>query len=428
MTRSISIVLIALFAVAACGRVDPKRPNRPEPHSTNNGTTDDGTNNSTDPGTHSGTNFGNNGTEPEYECGNGVLEPGELCDPAITEGVGACPTSCSAAACSTVQIVGSAATCDARCVQAPVSCVNDDGCCPAGCDASTDSDCDNMCGDLVVEAPETCDGNCPTSCNDGNACTTDQLLGSAATCDVTCQFSPVTACINGDGCCPSGCNHTNDNDCACVARTCTQAGASCGTVSDGCGGTITCANQCGSNQTCENNQCVTTTQPTQQLIGTPCMDYPECGNDPNTACVLPPQWPGGYCSLICNDAACPSGSACAPLNQNDDVCMKTCTSDNNCRSGYECTLHGGHRVCMPPVGDGGIGSPCSSNQDCNSGLCDTLLLMCTETCSIGSCPSGYSCSLLFQQCAPACSTDADCPGTAVCLVELFIGHCVGIAG
>ena len=47
-----------------------------------------------------------------------------------------------------------------------------DGCCPAGCNLTVDSDCSATCGNGVVEAGETCDGvNCPTDCNDGNACT-----------------------------------------------------------------------------------------------------------------------------------------------------------------------------------------------------------------------------------------------------------------
>lgn len=34
----------------------------------------------------------------------------------------------------------------------------------------------------MLDPGETCDGNCPTSCDDANACTTDQLTGSAAQC------------------------------------------------------------------------------------------------------------------------------------------------------------------------------------------------------------------------------------------------------
>lgn len=68
-------------------------------------------------------------------CGNGIREGGERCD-------GDCPSSCDDGdRCTTDTLMGSAAQCDARCVYAPVACVDGDGCCPAGCTADNDSDC-----------------------------------------------------------------------------------------------------------------------------------------------------------------------------------------------------------------------------------------------------------------------------------------------
>ena len=69
------------------------------------------------------------------------------------------------------------------------------------------------CGNNQVDPGETCDGNCPASCDDANACTTDVLTGSAATCNAACAQSAVTACASGDGCCPAGCSAPSDNDC-----------------------------------------------------------------------------------------------------------------------------------------------------------------------------------------------------------------------
>ncbi len=42
------------------------------------------------------------------------------------------------------------------------------------------------CGNGVVEAGESCDGDCPSGCDDGVACTTDTLTGSAEECDAVC--------------------------------------------------------------------------------------------------------------------------------------------------------------------------------------------------------------------------------------------------
>ena len=75
-----------------------------------------------------------------------------------------------------------------------------------------------MCGNQVVEAAETCDGNCPASCNDNDACTTDSSSGTAAACSKTCSNTATTACTGGDSCCPTGCDATTDSDCAVDCR------------------------------------------------------------------------------------------------------------------------------------------------------------------------------------------------------------------
>ncbi|MEL6544929.1 MAG: hypothetical protein AAFQ82_09910, partial [Myxococcota bacterium] len=70
------------------------------------------------------------------------------------------------------------------------------------------------CGNGTVDPGERCDGNCPTNCDDANACTADRLEGSAAACDARCVFEPITACSVGDGCCPEGCTSSDDGDCS----------------------------------------------------------------------------------------------------------------------------------------------------------------------------------------------------------------------
>jgi len=76
--------------------------------------------------------------EVASECGDGVIGPGETCDPPES-----CPEDCDDGdPCSTDTMSGSAAECNVVCDNAPVTtCDDGDGCCPAGCEPSTDSDC-----------------------------------------------------------------------------------------------------------------------------------------------------------------------------------------------------------------------------------------------------------------------------------------------
>ena len=127
----------------------------------------------------------------------------------------ACPSCDDGLACTRDSRPGDASDCTRGCVFVPITtCVNDDGCCPAGCGPATDNDCSTTCGNGTVENGETCDGNCPTACNDGDVCTTDTLVGSAASCSAECSYVRITACTGGDGCCPPGCDQTNDSDCS----------------------------------------------------------------------------------------------------------------------------------------------------------------------------------------------------------------------
>lgn len=47
----------------------------------------------------------------------------------------------------------------------------------------------SVCGDDIRQAGETCDGDCPAGCDDGDPCTTDSQTGDAATCDLRCMHT-----------------------------------------------------------------------------------------------------------------------------------------------------------------------------------------------------------------------------------------------
>ena len=78
-------------------------------------------------------------------------------------------------------------------------------------------DCIVRRGHEVLEQSGDVDpvATCPTSCDDGDACTNNVLTGSAANCNAACTYPAKTGC-QADGCCVAGCNANNDSDCASV--------------------------------------------------------------------------------------------------------------------------------------------------------------------------------------------------------------------
>lgn len=83
----------------------------------------------------------------------------------------------------------------------------------SGCGLGGASDC----GNRVVDPGESCDGNCPTSCDDGDPCTVDTLEGEQ--CAVACATAPQALCLDGDRCCPAGCDVAGDEDCMLCSAT-----------------------------------------------------------------------------------------------------------------------------------------------------------------------------------------------------------------
>ena len=305
-------------------------------------------------------------------CGDGVLDDGETCDPP-----GTCPTSCDDAnACTTDRLTGSATACSAACSNVAITaCVAGDGCCAPGCDATTDSDCMPSCGNGVVEAGETCDppGSCP-SCDDGVACTMDSSTGSAAACTLACTHTAITACMPGDACCPAGCNATSDADCS----------ASCGN------GVVESGETCDPPSSCPSS----------------CNDGMACTSDMTTGSAA-------TCNLACTN------TAITTCNDGDGCCPSACNSTND----DDCTPACGNGVvetgetCDPPSS---CPSSCNDGMACTTdtrtGASSTCDVRCTNT-AITTCTDGDGC------CPSGCTgSDSDC--TAAC----GDGTCTASAG
>lgn len=267
-----------------------------------------------------------------FTCGNGVVDDGfgELCDTGIASGTGACPAACDdGMACTADVLAGSG--CQAQCMNSPITVpAAGDGCCPAGANATTDSDCPAVCGNMVLETGEACDtgilagtGACPTAltCNDLMACTTDTLTG-AGTCAATCGHTNITTPMNGDLCCPPGATPANDTDCV--------LGCGNGIVNPGetcdigiAAGPGACPTTCSDGMACTRD--VLTNAGTCTAACTfPAITTMTAGD----GCCLP----GGNnntdsdCAPVCRNGVVEMGEQCDDGNSNNtDACSNTCT-------------------------------------------------------------------------------------------------------
>ncbi len=253
-------------------------------------------------------------------CNNGRVDANETCD-------GDCAMSCNDnVACTTDTAYGSASTCSLSCgyrVAQPGACNNGDGCCAPGCTNANDSDCSASCGNNMVDPGETCDGNCPTSCEDGDRCTIGIMSGSREGCNVSCTQQKILVCVTGDGCCAAGCTAANDMDCpqSCTGVTACNGGDRC------------CPSGCNN-----SNDSDCSGAPTLR-VGAACTDASDCGSllGSSVGCRL--DLPGGYCTVSCTNGVCPSGSHCG----RDFFCIEDCTDPGmrgSCREGYLCTPQG----------------------------------------------------------------------------------------
>ena len=233
------------------------------------------------------------------------------------------------------------------------------------------------CGNGFLEAGESCDGNCPVSCNDNNACTTDILAGAASTCNAVCSFQTIDSCLNDDGCCASGCNETNDTDC--IAE-CGNEVVEYGETCDG-----DCPVACDDYDFCTADSL----SGSDSICNVVCeFDAIESCQDDDGCC------PSGCnegndtdCSSVCGNGITESGEYCdgdCPVSCGD---ADSCTADVLNGSADECTaICSFETIVVCEDDDGCCPSDCSQadDLDCDA-VCGNEIVEDGEVCD-GDCP------------------------------------------
>lgn len=251
-------------------------------------------------------------------CGNGILEPGEVCDDRNTDGCGTCNAGCSAVNTTVTGCVGG------------FGCAVDGDCASAVC---TSGECTSVCGNGLVEPDETCDDGNTEDCG---ACSADCGAFNAT----------VTGCTGGLGC-------TDDDDCAsavCESGACTSVcGNGIAEPDEACDDYNLDA--CG---TC-NADCTEVNAPVTGCIGgLGCTGDGDCASGVCTE---------GACTSVCGNGVTEPGEACD--DGNVDACG-TCSAD--------CS------AVNDPVTGCPVGTACVSHTDCSEsfcieGICQVLLLV-----------------------------------------------------
>ena len=183
-------------------------------------------------------------------------------------------------------------------------------------------------------------------------------------------------------------NYANIKVSATAVTTC-PAGDNCGTIPNGCGGTVTCTGTCTAPQTCGGggvpNHCgggcvPLTTCPNGQTCGTASNG---CGGTINCGTCVAPETCGGGGTT--NQCGCTSSGHCANGN--------TCGNGaDNCGNTISCGTCTGNTTC----GGGGVPGQCGANclpTTCiaQGAQCGTIGDGCGGTLTCPSCGNGQSC-------------------------------------
>ncbi len=330
-------------------------------------------------------------------CVSGVCQASASCSDGVKDGTetgvdcggGICPACGIGQGCLTGSDCQSQICSSGTCVSA----------CPAG-----QVVCGGLCKDTASD-PNNC-GVCGHACAPGTAC----VSGVCAACTPnTCSGLGFTCGSASDGCggtlncgsCPSGQTCAGGACLSCTPSTCAGLGLSCGSASDGCGGMLSCG-ACPGGQACVSNVCVTCAPNTCSSHGFNCGTIPDgCGGTINCGTCAGGQICSGNVCATCTPSTCSGlGFTCGSASDGCGGTLNcgTCPAGSACVSGV-CQSSGS---CTDGMKDG-----TETGIDCGGGACPACGL--GQGCLIGSDCQSQVCS--GGTCVSACPTgDVNCGG------------------
>ena len=376
--------------------------------------------------------------------------------------------------------------------------VPNDAACEDVNDCTIDSCLSTGCSNAPLDDGDSCSqGGTGTQCYNGFCVCAN--TGAACGTDVGACTVGVFQCIDGQDVCsgvapqPEDCASPtadldcdglagcDDPDCAgdpvcdvCVPLTCQDAGAACGAVADGCGGTLSCGicarwQGCNAENQCQNTPCDPDCNDESCIkpSGTCCGDFsrvlkptptvfvlcaaPEvmcdascdqrCSNlqtdrrtcgDCSVSCAAGDACQNGVCvsASVCGNGVVEAGEQCDDGNVvNGDGCDSTCQIE--CSTGL--TNCGG--VCVDTTQDeqncGACGATCASGEGCQSGVCVAVCIPdcngknCGDDGCGGVCGTCDGSSPVCHEgvCGPACLANAECTNLQCCDLAIDGGTC-----
>jgi len=366
-------------------------------------------------------------------CGNGMLDPGELCDP----GPGStkpCPTSVadcnSHNPCVTDSFSGSG--CQASCSHVNLAdttgcmlsgtsgvclggscctgCIRNGTCLPGKTDAKSCGSGGNNCFDCTVNSSTaTCNnGNC-SGC-DATSCTTEGRTCGTSSCGFNC------------GGCSDGCSGGTLTHYACVNKSCQVNGSgNCGLYS-ACATSSTCASSCSGDNGCVATAwCGSSACKPKVALGGACSaettgDH-ECASP--YVCSWGPTGTSGYCvTTRCTGcaAAASSGNCTDYIKWGYDprnVCQGY--TPTVCHQNYCAGFSGDPMAPNPPACDYGLDSTGENWRPCGAVTCTNNAIgqgvLSGSLCAAGNvCKTGQTntCSDGFRTCYPCNAAHNDC--------------------